>query len=323
MERSDKSLYIQRHLPSRSTPAVLTTEALPSVLLLGLLYGTTLIVSRFSVGQYAPLTYIALRLVLGSCGMVVLFAALLRRRWPRSLALWKQAALLGIVGTALPMIGVIGSLAYQSSGVTALLMTTAPAITVLLAHFFLPEERLDWRKAGGIALALGGAGLLILRGETGLRDVTAASPIGYALVLGGITLESLTIVYSRRYLRQADVFDIAGSRMIVAMLVVLPLSLALVGFDLSGVSAVGYAGLLYAAAAGTFGGLLLSFHITQRHGATAVSLTSYIIPVVAAVGGVLLLGEQVTSTMLAGMALIIGGVAFLHEPQPLDVDEPV
>ena len=102
----------------------------------------------------------------------------------------------------------------------------------------------------------------------------------------------------------------------------LPLSLLLVGFDLSAVTAAGVAALFYASAAGTFGGLMLFLWVNQRFGATASSLTSYVLPVVAAVGGVLFLGEQVTPVMLAGMALIIAGIALLNrrDPVALEVD---
>ena len=37
----------------------------------------------------------------------------------------------------------MSSLIYQSSGMTALLLTNTPAIVVLMAHFFLPDERLN------------------------------------------------------------------------------------------------------------------------------------------------------------------------------------
>ena len=99
-----------------------------------------------------------------------------------------------------------------------------------------------------------------------------------------------------------------------------PLSLALVGFDLSAVTASGYVALLYASAAGTFGGLMLFLWVNQRFGATAASLTSYVLPVVAALGGVLFLGEAITPVMLAGMALIIGGIATLNQREPVALE---
>lgn len=291
--------------------------ALPYVLLIGLLFGSSLIVSRYSVTQIAPTTFVWLRLAVSLAAFAVVYAAGARsRRRPRGLPLGDRALLrdglvLGIFGTAVPMVGYIASLQYQSAGMTALLITTAPALTVLLAHFFLPDERLTPGKAAGIGLALAGAALLVVRGESGLAGI-AGSPIGYGLVLGAILIDCLMVIYTRRRCSTHDTFDLSATRTLVAALVVAPLSLLLVGFDLSAVTTAGAAGLLYSAAAGTFGGLMLFQWVNQRYGATSASLASYVLPVVAAIGGVLFLGERITPVMAAGMAFIIGGIVVLN-----------
>ena len=81
------------------------------------------------------------------------------------------------------MTSIVSSLQFQSSGITAVLITTSPAITVIMAHFFLPDEPLTRRKSLGVLFALGGALLLAARGESGLPDVSRANPLGYLLVL--------------------------------------------------------------------------------------------------------------------------------------------
>lgn len=306
----------------------MSPAALPYVLLLGLMFGSTLLVSRYSLSQFAPTTYTALRLLISSAAFVALYGVAAARgrgrRWPgaaglRRSGLLRDGILLGIFGTAVPMVAYVASLQYQSAGITALLLTTAPAITVLFAQFLLPDERLTARAALGIGLALGGAALLVVRGESGLAGV-AGSPIGYGMVIGAILIDSYMIVYTRRHCRDYDTIDLSTVRTVAAALLVLPLSLLLVGFDLSAVTAAGVAALFYASAAGTFGGLMLFLWVNQRFGATASSLTSYVLPVVAAVGGVLFLGEQVTPVMLAGMALIIAGIALLNRRAPVALE---
>ena len=92
--------------------------------------------------------------------------------------------------------------------------------------------------------------------------------------------------------------------------------LDLTGFDLSRVNSQGYGALLYAAFVGTFAGMMLAFHNIQRFGATASAITGYIIPLVATVGGVLLLDETITPGMILGMAFIVGGVAIINQRAP-------
>lgn len=296
-------------------------QALPYIVLLGFFFGSTLVVSRFSVEQFAPTTYIGLRLMLASFCHLAIYLLSRKRRLPTSGRLWRHGALLGTFGTAVPMTAIVSSLQFQSSGITAVLITVSPAITVLMAHFFLTDESLTRLKGLGVALALGGAVLLAARGESGLPDVSRAEPIGYGLVLLAMLLGSGATIYARRFLRNLDTLDVASVRMFVAAVVVMPLSILLVGLDLSRVTDQGYAALLYAALIGTFAGLLLAFYNIQRFGATAAAMTAYVVPVVATIGGALLLDETITAGMLFGMTLIVLGIALINRSQRPVPDE--
>lgn len=290
----------------------MTFQALPYILLQGFLFGSTLVASRFGVGQFSPLTYIGLRMVLASlCHIAVIYVAR-HGRWPRGPGLWRSAALLGIFGTAIPMAAFVSSLQYQSAGLTSVLLTSGSAVTVLMAHFFLPDERLSPLKAAGVSLALAGAVLLIVLGESGLPGVGRANPLGYALVLAAVVSGSSMTIYARKYMRDYDYLDVASVRMFVAALALMPLSLLLVGLDLGNVDAWGYAALVYATLVGTFAGLMLAFYTVKRFGATASAMPLYVIPVVATLGGALLLGERITAGMLACMTLIALGIGLIN-----------
>jgi drug/metabolite transporter (DMT)-like permease len=290
----------------------LSLQALPYIVLLGFLFGSTLVVSRFSVSQYAPLNYVGLRLLLAALAHAAIYAISRKRSWSRDPRLWRHAATLGIIGTAIPNSAIVVSLEYQSSGITAVLITTSPAITVLLAHFLLTDEPLTRRKGFGVVVALAGALLLALLGESGLPDVSRADPIGYILVTVAMIFGSGATIYVRKYMESFDPIDVNSVRMLTATAVVMPISLILVGFDVSMVTEKGVAALFYAAFVGTFCGLILAFYNIQRFGATASAMTAYIIPIFAAVGGTLLLGEKITLGMLAGMALILSGVIIIN-----------
>jgi len=60
---------------------------------------------------------------------------------------------------------------------------------------------------------------------------------------------------------------------------------------------------------GTGVAYVLNYQIITSEGATIASTVTYLLPVVAIVLGVLVLGESVTAMMLAGMALVLAGVA--------------
>ncbi len=295
----------------------MSSEALPYISLLGLMWGTTLIASRFSVGQFEPSTYVGLRLAMAALGHIIFYALFRQRyKWPTDRRLWLHASLLGVLGTAVPMTSIITSLQYLSSGLASTLMTTNPAFTVLFAHFLLTDEKLTRRKSAGILLALSGTLFLALRGESGLPNIGQANPLGYILILGAMVFGSGMTIYVRKYMQSYDSFDVATIRMIAASIVVMPLSVLFVGFDLQAVNGQGVFVLFYAALIGTFGGMLLAVNNIKRFGATAAAMTAYVIPVVASVGGVFVLGEQITAVMLIGMVLIVLGIMIINKKQP-------
>lgn len=290
----------------------MSLKALPFVALNGFLFGSTLVASRFSVGQYAPLTYIALRLVIASSAHLLIYA-LTTRAFPRNRRLWFHAAMLGVFGTAVNLVCIVSSLQYQSSGLTSILITTSPAVTTFIAALVLPKERINALQWLGIGISLAGAILLTVSGQNGLPDVPT-DPRGYLLVGIAVISGSVMTVYTRVYLAQEDSIDTASIRMFTAALVVIPLSLLLDGFDMSGVDVMGYGALLWAALVGTFAGFLTQVTIVQRFGAISAALVPYVLPVFATLGGVLLLGETVTGLMIVGILIILSGIALVQQP---------
>jgi drug/metabolite transporter (DMT)-like permease len=146
--------------------------------------------------------------------------------------------------------------------------------------------------------------------------VGQANPLGYGLVLLSIFTISGLAIYTRKFMRDLDTFDVSSIRILVAALAIMPLSALFVGIDLQGVNGMGYLALGYAALVGTFAFMLLSFYNIQRFGATAESMTLYVIPVVSGLGGVLMLGEQITAGMVTGVGLIAVGITLINRPDP-------
>lgn len=287
--------------------------ALPYVLFAGFFFGSSLIATRFGIIQFEPATFTGLRLLAASLGFFSVYAFDRRRHpWPADGSIWRHGLLLGIVGVIIPFFGSVLALQHLSSGAVAMFITVGPAMTVLLAHFLLPGESLTPRRAGGVALALSGALLLALRGETGLPDVDLSAPTGYLLLTSTMLAVSFSTIYVRKYMARYESFDVTSTQMIVAAAVGVPLILALTGMDVTGVDWRGYLALLYSAMAGTFLGILAFNFCIKQYGATTAAMTQYVVPIVATIGGILLLGERVTAGMLIGIGLIVAGITLIQ-----------
>lgn len=289
----------------------MTLKALPFVILTGFLFGSTLIASRFSVGQFHPLNYISFRLLLASSAHLLIYIVS-QRAFPRDRTLWFRATLFGVFGTAVNLVGIVSSLQFLSSGLAAILITISPAITAVFAHFFLPEERLNIRQWAGVLFALSGAAMLALLGENGLPDV-AVNPIGYLFAGTAILSGSIMTIYARRNLQGYDSFDTASIRMWIATLTVVPLTTIFVGYDLSTVNMQGVVAVLYAAFVGTFSGFMAQLYTITRFGAVPSSMITYIIPLVTVIGGILILGESFTPLMIVGIGIIVSGITLVQQ----------
>ena len=214
------------------------------------------------------------------------------------------------------MTSFILSLQYQSSGVASIYVTAAPAIIVVVAHFFLPDEKLTRLKGLGVLLALAGSLFLVLSGESGLADVSRANPLGFILVVFGLLVESGNTVLVRRRMQGMDGQQVTAIRLLTGALIVFVLALFVGDFDLREVTAAGYFSLFYAALIGALAGQFTAFYIQRRFGATAFSLTSYLIPVVAIIAGVFFLDELFTWAMLIGILMIGAGIYLINRRQP-------
>ena len=282
-------------------------KGLPYVLLLSTFFGSSLISSRFALGEFKSLQFISLRMLISTICFIITFTLTSKFEWPRGSNLWRHGLILGIIGTTIPMTAFISSLNYLSSGVAATMGAAGPALTVVLAHFMLADERLNLQKVIGVLLALSGALLLALRGETGLGD-GASSLTGYLLIGTSTLSSSFGVIYARTYVKDLSAFQITSIRVLTCTVITLPIAYYLYGFDMSDITRVGYTALFYSAIISSFMGFILSLYIINNFGVATSIQTNYVTPIVATIGGILLLDEQITIGMLAGMLVISLGV---------------
>jgi drug/metabolite transporter (DMT)-like permease len=95
--------------------------------------------------------------------------------------------------------------------------------------------------------------------------------------------------------------------MLVGGLVLTPVALFQLPAEVPSLAAT--ASVLALSLLGTALAQLVLFRMLALHGSSRLSLVTYLMPGFALVYGALLLDEPITPTILAGLALILGGVA--------------
>jgi drug/metabolite transporter (DMT)-like permease len=210
---------------------------------------------------------------------------------------------IGLVGTAVPYWLVAWGETYVDSGIAAVAQSTVPLFTVLLGLRFLPHEPLT--RARLLGLVLGLVGVAVLAG--GHPSGGAWAVVGtLAVVLSSVAYACGGIIGQRSMTKTSGPVLATGA-MIGAAVSLLPL--ALVEAPSSRPDADAILSLLALAILGTAFAQLVMYRLIRLAGARRMSLVTYLLPGFALVYGALLLDEPLTAAVLAGLALILGGVA--------------
>ena len=249
---------------------------------------------------------LAIRTAVAGAALVVWAVASKAR--PSGLA-WRHGSIIGVLRIGFAPLLFMASLNYISAGVEGLIITLVPATTAVMAAALI-GERVTGRQVTGLFIGLVGTAVIAGAGESGLGtegDVVA----GFALAGAGVIVGSLSGVLQRKYAPQHDTVELALP-MFAAGLTVALVAGVLVGFD----TVASYDAELWVLLVVLgLGSTLLPFGATlyaSKHAtATVVSITGYIAPIVGVIGGVLLLGEEITPAIVVGAVLAVIGVGLV------------
>ena len=168
-------------------------QALAVWLSLCLIWGSTWIFIKLGLRDLPPVTFAGARFLLAAI-LLWLYVWARRQPLPRTLNQWGW-----IVLTSLAFTLNYGLLFWGeqriSSGLTAVLQATIPAFGFLLAHYFIPGERITPLKFVGLALGLLGVGV-IFSNQLNLagRDALWGS---FAIVAGSCAAAGSNIIVKR------------------------------------------------------------------------------------------------------------------------------
>ncbi|HSK22226.1 MAG TPA: DMT family transporter [Egicoccus sp.] len=299
------------HAPARANATFTPTDT-ALLLSLGAMWGLSFLFIEVALRGLGPIWIVAGRTLVGA---IVLYAALKarRQRLPRSLALWRHLAILGVISNAAPWAILAMAQRQIPSGLVALLMALVPSSTFVVAAT-LRMERVTTGRIVGLAVALGGVAIIV---GPSLGDRGRVFAI--ITVVGATLLYAAGTVYAKRYVAGvAAPLVVAtgqvGSAFVAAM------SMALVFDDLPTRTALRWEVVGAVVALGVLGtglAFLAFYMLVDRVGATNTVLVTYLIPLVAVTAGAVFLGERFGLPELLGGAAIGAGI-WLAQRRPAD-----
>jgi drug/metabolite transporter (DMT)-like permease len=286
-----------------------------AVLLLGLAAGSSIVFSRFVLAEIHPTLLLTIRMGIAS-GCFLVFLRATRTSLKLDRQVWLDCILVGVLAIGLPLEFSFMSLQHLSSGLFTIFLSFTGMVTMLVAHFLLPDEQSNLVKFLGAGLAFGGVILLIATRSTGLSG--QSNGLGYLFALAVVLCFSFGNVYTRRRLRGIDPFLATAIGIGASFILSLPFTLWLSEpGDLGQISFWSWSAALYSSIVGSFLYFGATYWAIKTFGATTAGLVYFVIPVVSALLGAWLLGEIVTATMLAGAALVFIGLVIVNRPELL------
>lgn len=278
------------------------------LLLLVILWGSAFAFAKIAVESIAPEWTMAGRLITAAL-LLLPFAFLMREALPRDVRAWGWLAALALVGNVAPFFAISWGQQHISSALAGILIGFTPIVTLLLAHFFLKEERITPLRALGFVI--GFAGLLIVLGPAALRDLSVGGErfFGQLAVLGGACLFAANNVIARCAPDMPLLAKSSGVMLAGALAGFAAASALTPATSLAGASTAALLGLAGLGIFSTGLAAIVFFRLIETAGATFVSLTNYLVPVFAAIAGYFLFGEELKLRILIGLALILAGIA--------------
>lgn len=176
--------------------------------------------------------------------------------------------------------------------------------------FVLLEERLDLVDITGILLGLVGVVILV---QPSRATITAGSTFGMLVVFCGAATNALGTVSLQRVSPSIDSVPLTAWSMAFGSLLLHGVSRGL-GESVTGVEitpALVFA-VLFLGIPSTAVAYPIFFTLIRRIGPVRTNLMSYVVPIVAALVGWVVLGEPVTAATVLGFLVIIAGVMLLE-----------
>jgi drug/metabolite transporter (DMT)-like permease len=275
------------------------------LLVLAAIWGASYLFIKVGVRDFEPTVLITLRLLIAAVLLIGFLAV--REGAGEAVAqvggAWREGLIFGVINGAVPFTLIAWGETHIDSGVAAIANASVPIFVAILAIKFRRSERSTGLRLVGIFVGLAGVGVLV-----------GAHPEGSGWTVVGtlaVVLASLSYaaggLYGQHALGRVTGPVVAAASMLYGGLVLLPFALVQLPGHAPGWKSIG--SLLGLSVAGTAVAQLILFRMLRLFGAARLSLVTYLLPVTALIYGGLILDEPLHVPALAGLVLILGGVA--------------
>jgi drug/metabolite transporter (DMT)-like permease len=273
------------------------------LLALSSIWGASFMFIKVGVRDFEPGALVFLRVGLGAVALVPVVLVLVGRADSIRAVRGHLGALVitGAVNSVIPFWLISWAEQSIDSGLTAVLQACAPLFTALLAWRFSRGQRVTGTRLVGLVVGFAGVALLVgLPG--GASDPVAA----LAVVLSGLCYAAAALYVGDR-LTGVPPLLASTTALATATVLTAPLGLAQMPSSVPGWKST--VSVVVLGVVGTGVAYILYYSLIAGAGASRAILVTYLVPSLALLYGAILLDEPLTATAVAGLGLVLAGVA--------------
>ncbi|MGH9962754.1 MAG: DMT family transporter, partial [Pyrinomonadaceae bacterium] len=286
---------------------------------LALIWGTNFLLVEEALEGLNPTQIVIIRLV--SAGAILaLLAGLQRIPLPKRGSVWTRLTVMGLIGQAIPWLLFAWGQQTVASALAGVYTGLTPLLTIPVASVLLRKQPTTAEVAASV---VGFAGLAVVLAPW--SENSSASLVGQLLCLVGAACYAVAYSYAAHIMKTVDEskLALAASQALAASAIMIPVGSGQLMEPMHVTLPI--TSCLILLGAGTAVAFLVNYWLIARVGPVQASLAFYLIPIVAAVVGILAKNERLSVNEVLGSVLILAALAALYlrerrAPQPNDVE---
>ena len=277
-------------------------------LILCCIWGSTWLFIKLGLRDLPPISFAAIRFALA---FAILFAVVAVRRLPLPRTRREMTLILktGVLAFTINYGLLFWGEQHISSGLAAVLQATIPVFGMLLAHAYLPGERLTAWKFAGALLGVAGVGVIF---SNQLAAEGSMALWGSAAIVAGAACAAYANVLVKARGAGLEPATLAAGQMLCGLVPLTCFGLAFEGnpfkFHWTTLAVIS---LLYLTVVGSVTAFLLYYWLVRNMDVTKTMLIALVTPLAAVLLGMAVLGESLTWRTVVGGALIMSGIGLV------------
>jgi drug/metabolite transporter (DMT)-like permease len=287
-----------------STFGGISAISFAAMLLLAVIWGLSIPVTKLALFTLPPLTLTALRFLLAAPLFLLLAIGQLRVPW-RAVP---SIAALGVMGISLGNVAQSFGIAGTSASVGTIISATIPIFVVVFAALRL-KQPVTGRQWIGLLAAFAGIALVAMGGGSDAVDAPGTTMTGVAWMLVSAVAIAFYFVWSAELNKKFGTMPVTAWNGLAGLVAIVPFA----AWEMTSASIQITAQVMwlavYLAAAVTVFGLLLWLYLLRNVPARVAASVQYLQPVIGIASSALLFGDKLGILFFAGVALIFGGLA--------------